>query len=273
MMQTIPLNQTPGYVPGFRNVLNLRELGGHRAADGRTVKHGLIYRSGQLADATPEELARINLMGLGLVLDLRSAEEAEEAPDPAVPGASPERIAGCMDADDKEINLSPKNVYKLLFNPRRKDDDVEAGIISQIAEHYASMAFRNIAYQRLFDWLLEGRGPVLFHCTAGKDRTGIAAMLVLAALGVDDETVVADYTLTNRYRYELIAGKLADHPLLSKMSIGEFALLASEGVIERFGWRTLKEIKQEYGDYATFFESEYGLTSERIEALRDLYLE
>lgn len=253
--------------------MNLRDLGGYAGADGRNIKQGLLYRSGALGETTPAELALLETLGLAHILDLRCADEAEELPDPQIPGAEHMRISGAMDADDNEINLSPARIYGLLFNPRRIDDDDEENLMSQVAEIYTSLAFDNIAYRHLFYQLECENVPLLFHCSAGKDRTSIAAMLILLALGVEDKTIVADYALTNRYRREAIDGRLKDHSLLSKVPLFETIIRASEGVLPEFGVRVLDEIKQEHGDYGTFLRKEYGLTPKRIERLRAMYLE
>lgn len=257
----------------YRRELNLRDLGGYPAADGRTIKHGLLFRSAALGEATPEELEGIRKLGLKHVLDLRCADEAEELPDPEIPGAHQLRLSGAIDADDNEVNLSPGSIYKLLVNPRRKDPDPEESIVAAIEEIYTSLAFDNPTYRHLMRQLEDGVAPVLFHCTAGKDRTGIGAMVILMALGVDEDTIVRDFVLTNEYRASIIEAKLAKHRILAKVDVIELAIRASEGVVESFGRRVLSEIKQEYGTIATYLEREFGLAGERLEALREKYLE
>ncbi len=262
-----------GYVPGFRRELNVRELGGYIASDGRRVKHGMLFRTAALGELDEAELDALHGLGIRYVLDLRSGEEADGLPDPAIPGAEQVRISGCMDADGNEVNLSPSAILNLIENLRRKDDDSEDGIVSAVAEVYSSLAFDNIAYRELMAKLEQGAAPMLFHCTAGKDRTGIAAMIILMALGVDEETIIADYLLTNEYRHEAIEEKLADHPILSRIDLFELAVRAGEGVVEDFGRRVFEEIRQEYGTTSAYLEREFGLTGERLAALRDMYLE
>ena len=118
-----------------------------------------------------------------------------------------------------------------------------------------------------------GNVPLLFHCTAGKDRTGIAAMVIMMILGASDEDIVSHYVLTNEYLQANIEKKLADHPLTSKIGPVELLYRASEGVIESFGRRVLSEIRQEYGTLERYLEAEYGLAGEELQRLRDQYLE
>ena len=254
-------------------LMNFRELGGYSAADGRHIKSGLFYRSAALGQATEEELEFIKSLGLRFVLDLRSKEEALELPDPLIPGAQQIRISGAMDANDNEVNLSPANMVRIARNPRREDPDPEESIIAAVEEIYASLAFRNEAYKELVAQMEAGNAPLLFHCTAGKDRTGIAAMVIMMILGVGDEDMVAHYVLTNEYLQANIEKKLADHPLTSKIGPVELLYRASEGVIESFGRRVLSEIRQEYGTLERYLEAEYGLADEGLQRLRDQYLE
>ncbi len=267
-----PSNEAPN-LSLFRKELNLRDLGGYPSRDGRHVKRGLIYRSGALGEARPNELQMIHQLNLRYILDLRSEEEALELPDPSIPGAFQERISGAYDASDNEINMSPQRIYRLLVNPRRKDPDPEDSIISAVAEIYTSLAFDSFAYRKLMEKMETGCAPLLFHCSAGKDRTGIGAIIILLALGVDEETIVNDFTLTNEYRKSIIDAQLARHPLLSKLKPFHYAISAVEGVQESFGARVIDEIHQEYGATEVYLEKEFGLGKKRLEGLRKLYLE
>lgn len=254
-------------------LMNFRELGGYSAADGRHIKSGLFYRSAALGEASEEEFEFIKSLGLRFVLDLRSEEEALELPDPLIPGAQQVRISGAMDANDNEVNLSPANIVRIAKNPRREDPDPEESIIAAVEEIYTSLAFRNEAYKELVAQMEAGNVPLLFHCTAGKDRTGIAAMVIMMILGASDEDIVSHYVLTNEYLQANIEKKLADHPLTSKIGPVELLYRASEGVIESFGRRVLSEIRQEYGTLERYLEAEYGLAGEELQRLRDQYLE
>jgi len=258
---------------GFRGSLNLRDLGGYSTRDGRKVKHGLLFRSAALGEANEKELEMIKGLGLRYILDLRSKNEESELPDPAIEGAENERISGAIDADGNEVDLSPENCHTLMYNPRRVDPDPEDNVISAVEEVYASLAFDNSAYRRLLSQMEQGVVPLLFHCTAGKDRTGIAAIVILLALGVEEKAVVDDYELTNEYRKAVIEAKMVKHPFISRFKLGRYVLRAVGGVHRSFGQRVLVEICQEYGSIDVYLEKEYGLVGQRLEALRDQYLE
>ena len=133
---------------------------------------------------------------------------------------------------------------------------------------YERMLFGNKAYKELFRALEAGETPVLFHCSAGKDRTGVAAMLILLALGVSRADALADYMLTNVYRREIIERFLADKPAAERD-----LLLPVEGVSEPMGAGAIDEILRRYPSYEAYFADEFGLDAVRLKALRDFYLE
>jgi len=129
------------------------------------------------------------------------------------------------------------------------------------------------AYKKMFEDIIAGNVPILFHCSAGKDRTGIAAILILLALGVDEETAIYDYMLTNEYRKEYIDRFKKDFPL-TKID-GELAgmLLAYEGVTYTNAAYSLKRIKEKYISFDEYFETEFNLDKYALQKLRDLYTE
>lgn len=255
----------------FADAFNFRELGGIPAADGRRVRRGLLYRSGDLDQLTTGADWE-NLTGLGLrfVLDLRSKGESIEHPDPVLPGAEQLRICAMRHGDGSEMDFSPEGLQRILEEKTR--DEQRLGRTMDDYEWYTAlynrMPFGNPAYRTLFRLLEEGRTPLLFHCTAGKDRTGFAAILILLALGVDRDTALADYMLTNVYRREAIEASLRG---LSHEE--QDRKLSLEGVNYKMGAAMIDEIFKRYGTLEAYFESEYGLDAARLERLRGMYLE
>lgn len=262
---------TPGAEIPFEGATNFRELGGYRAADGRRVKYGLLYRGGNLDTLTsPADRAKLQSLGLKEILDLRSAGESAMHPDPAVPGANCQRVCGMRNADGSEMDFSGQGIERL----RQEKEAFERSVGRQVHDFewframYRQMPFGNPAYHTLFAMLESHRVPVLFHCSCGKDRTGIAAMLILLALGVSRRGALADYMLTNTYRRAIIERFLADKPADQRD-----LLLPVEGVSEPMGAGAIDEILQRYPSYEAYFAAEYGITAARLTALRDYYLE
>ena len=159
---------SPGDEIKFEGANNFRELGGYRAADGRQVKYGLLYRGGNLDLLKSEaDHARLASLGLREILDLRSAGESAAHPDPAVPGAHYQRVCGMRNADGTEMDFSGQGIERLRQEKKAFERSVGRPVhdFEWFSALYREMPFRNPAYHELFA-LLEGRHvPVLFHCS------------------------------------------------------------------------------------------------------------
>lgn len=251
--------------------LNFRGLGGYVMQDGRKVKKGTIFRSAELGRATPEELEYIKGLGLRTIFDFRNSPETHKCPDPKIDGANHINICAAFNGLAGDFDYSPLQLLDMLKDEDNEDSNAAATLYSSLT---ASIAFTNEAYQELFKTLMAGETPLLFHCSGGKDRTGVAAALILLALGADEDTIKEDYLLSNVYLEELIEDRLDDHILLSKLSENyRTHVLASEGVIPESVHMLLEEIKERYNTYENFFLHEYELDSDGIAKLRDMYLE
>lgn len=167
---------------------NVRDLGGYGAADGRMVRWGRVYRADGPNDLTPEGRGVIRALGIATVIDFRSPEEHGEHP--FLPGAISLPVADAPNAD-------------WSANAVRTTDD--------LAERYYDMAVTAADSLRTTFHLMADRldRPLMFHCAAGKDRTGIVAALTLSVAGVPDDVVAADYGLshepTQRRRTQVMA--------------------------------------------------------------------
>ena len=268
---------SPGAEIKFEGANNFRELGGYRAADGRQVKYGLLYRGGNLDLLKSEaDHARLASLGLREILDLRSAGESAAHPDPAVPGAHYQRVCGMRNVDGTEMDFSGQGIERL----RQEKEAFERSVGRPVHDFewfsalYREMPFRNPAYHALFA-LLEGRRvPVLFHCSCGKDRTGVAAMLILLALGASDETICADFVQTNTCRKEEVEALWAEHAEeIAARPEQKYFYLGISGVHPDDGPFVLQTIREQYGTTDAYLEAEYGLTPARLMRLRRMYLE
>lgn len=165
--------------------VNFRDAGGYRTADGRTVRRGVVYRAGSLAELDEAGVAYLAGLGLRAAYDLRSADEAARHPDRLPPGvvgvhrpvaARVGRLRGLLTLHQarRRPQAMLERMYRLFLD---QNGPVFADIVRAAAEPDGA--------------------PLLIHCAIGKDRTGLAVALLLLALGVPEETVVADYTLSN----------------------------------------------------------------------------
>ena len=253
----------------IRKELNFRELGGLKTELGRLVRRGLIYRSGALGEFTPEEVRLLEGRRIHTILDLRSEAEAEAFPDPPVQGADYVRISAMVDEKGEDINYSPSALFKMAMHQKGRDK-VEA--VARLC--YEIIPFGNPAYREMFRLLLEGSVPMVIHCTAGKDRTGVAAMLILLALGAEEDTIVQDYMLTNTCRRKRLERRFRSAGVLGMLSKNLHTFLTiQEGVLESGIRTSLEAIHERYDSLEDFFLSEYGLDRADLERLRELYTE
>lgn len=264
-------NPVPGTPLPFEQAENFRQLGGYAGAEGKRVKNNVFYRSGALCDAvrTPHDKALLESLGLKVICDLRSSQEREQMPDPDVPGARRQEISAMTMADGQEINFDLASFFTL---PAEELD----AVMDQVQRGYADMPFGNEAYKGMFRYLCDGDVPLLFHCTAGKDRTGVAAMLILKTLGVSDEDVMADYLQTNVCRaqsraalQEKFAAALGGQLDESRRRL--VGLLT--GVEAEALQLTMDAIRGKYLRFEDYLLAEYGIDEQMLARLRRMYLE
>jgi protein-tyrosine phosphatase len=176
------------YVVPLEGGSNFRDFGGHRTADGRTVRRGLVFRSAHLGGLTDADRAALDRLGVKTIVDLRGVNEAAETPHLIeglacrVVGAHIEpQLGEQLRAGFENGTLTPFGVMELLTN------------------HYRDYPRRCApGFRTLFTTLSDGtHRPLVFHCTAGKDRTGFASALLLSLLGVPWDGVMEDYLRTN----------------------------------------------------------------------------
>ncbi|WP_433656254.1 tyrosine-protein phosphatase [Nocardia sp. CA-128927] len=165
----------------LQGVQNARDIGGYQTSTGKTVRTGLVYRTGQLNNATPADLADLTGRQVRVVDDLRTVYERALGPDKVPAGATANW--------DDVIGQAPPEV--LASTLTGGDSLYRAFITAPGANQAVASVLRDI---------INTDGAVLFHCTAGKDRTGWTAAVLLTVLGVDRDTVNQDYLLSNQYR-------------------------------------------------------------------------
>lgn len=177
-------------VINFDGIVNFRDFGGYDTADGGKLKRGVLFRSASFHNPSEADVARLDQIGVRFLVDLRRPEERVTEPN-KWPGASCRRIQN----DEGDPNSFAPHLQALLAS------DLTAASVRD----YMKGAYRGFAsdprhimlYRAWFAELAQG-GPGVIHCAAGKDRTGLGCALTLHALGVDEDTVFADYDFTNQ---------------------------------------------------------------------------
>ncbi len=250
----------------LRKELNFRELGGIVCDDGRHVKKGQFYRCGALADLNEEELQEIRALHIRHIFDFRSNYESSRDPDPYIEGAQVHLVNAMTDRNGNPLDFSPAGIEKIQKQISTADGR------ALLTGMYYNLPFSG-AYQEMFAVIRREETPILFHCSAGKDRTGIAAVLILMMLGVSEEDALDDYMLTNEYRAPVI-----EHFMMRmKEVIGDEKdlepLIAFEGVARENAEVSLQAIRERCGDFETYLMTQFGITAEERIRLRDIYTE
>lgn len=257
-------------VEGFTPEMNLRELGGYRAKDGRTIRKGLLYRSAALGLLNAQELERFKELGIRTIIDFRSRKACIQLPDPVFENC--EQIFTCAAFENlrDDLNDSPREFFQMLID-EDQHGNFTATMISSIQ---AALVYTNEAYKVLFRTMKDRKVPLLFHCSQGKDRTGIAAILIMLALDIEEDQIRYDYLLSNEYRRSFIDKRMNSTRLLSSRSENfRTAVTAVEGVIPEAVHMILAEILERYGTYENFLFHEYDLNETDLADLRNYYLE
>jgi protein-tyrosine phosphatase len=212
---------------------NFRDLGGLPAGNGFQTRSGMIYRSGDLNSITDTDIALMEKIGLALIIDFRSERERIHRPNREIPSVRKIRTLPINDsARETAMEYIAENNAAELENVLISD---YRRIIRENQEEYRQFLNELASTPYL---------PLVFHCTAGKDRTGLAAVFLLTALGVEFNSVFQDYTASNIYNAERMA-----------MIINRMNETGRNGEIIR----PLLEIKKEYLDAALAEISEnYG---------------
>lgn len=262
-------------------IVNARDLGGYTVLDGRQVRSGLLIRSAHLADAKESDLQYLGSLPTAKVIDFRTEREAAEKADKPVPGAVylwiPLDVSGSVGAtateEEKKRFLGKKklDVKKIILMAAFNDKAKKVA-----REMYPNLVFSpecQIQMAAFFRELVATEsGAVLFHCTQGKDRTGIASALILAALGADRQTIIRDFDATNRV-YEKDVRKYTRRVKFWGGKEEEIAVVKSfMGANTDNFIKTLDAIDQRYGSLDAYLKGPVGLTEEDINILRNRYL-
>jgi len=232
---------------------NVRDLGGWPTPEGRRVRFGMVFRAASLSRLTDDDVARLNETGVRTVCDLRGEVEQQQAPS---------RLAGVV---THALSIEPSLGASLRDIVDRRETTGE-DVMVLMRRAYTSYALDwSHRYRALFDLLLqEDAPPLLFHCTAGKDRTGFGAALLLTALGAAEEVVLEDYLATNR----LWRGD-AEYRATLPDAIAEVLLRVHPELIAT----AFAAIRGAYGTLDAYFEQRIGLGPERRALLRERLLE
>ncbi|GJN70048.1 hypothetical protein PLICBS_004100 [Purpureocillium lilacinum] len=286
----------------MEGTLNTREIGGYPTTDGKRVVGGRIYRSANLSQISPSDIARLQSLGINTIIDFRGPKEAKEDPDRLPLGTeyvnSP--IIGSSSGDD----IGDAKIMQLIQNaglPEPMLNQVEVTkhgpyyrmlyLVSSYGthDHMAKLSGYRPFFQKLLR--LPSSSNILIHCTGGRDRTGVGIALLLKTLGVLDEVIEADFVASNRYLQpdcdnpnsnRFLNYKSANvflQPSTNKSCQMVAANLAASpdqirGAVElraELLRRMFRAIDREFGSFDTFLDSQMGIGSSERESLKNTY--
>lgn len=249
----------PGTRIDLDGALNLRDLGGWEA-DGGRLAFGRLFRSDRLSELSDADHQKLSELGVRTVIDLRHDHEVEDAPSKL--WSSVEHHQNIPMTGD---SVQPRTFLEMAFS-----GELDRISDTTVGEMYISMLTRHAAdFGRAIN-LAVAQSPSLFHCTAGKDRTGLFAMLVLGTMGVSDTDILTDFTLSNTYRAETRIKELT--PLFAEkgLDVEDFrpALSAPQIALEM----AIEWLTNIHGGPQPYLTSAAGMTDNDVAALRTLLI-
>jgi protein-tyrosine phosphatase len=233
---------------------NFRDMGGYPGKDGQHTRWRQLFRSNHLGHLTDDDIVVLRAFGLKSAFDLRGAEER-------LPTLCRHEGIAVHSLPIEPVTMAVLRERLSSGKPLGSEETCEI-----MRDSYRNYVRHNTAcYKTLFAHLLDDTAPLVIHCTAGKDRTGFAAALILKALGVSDELVVEDYLLTNRFYRRAEAGLSSDLPETVRAVLGS--------VEASFLKASLDTVRADYGDLEAYFETGLGIGARERAVLERRYLE
>ena len=240
----------------FIAMRNFRELGGYKSFDKRAIKHNVFFRGPKLSLIhSKEEENTFKKFGIKTVIDFRMPSEYIKNKDPKYEGITYYEIPSKTSQD----------------KPIKTINDLE-DVILLIRESYTDIPFDNAAFKTLFNEIIQGNTPIYFHCASGKDRTGIAAALILSLFGVAMEDILYDYEISNQHLAVKIENIVESKANTYSSPKADALLRELNGVRKENLQSTFDSILRKYKSMDEYFEKEYGITSDIKKMLFDRYL-
>jgi len=243
----------------LQGATNVRDLGGYATKDGHHVKWNMLYRSADIRKLTQADLDTLQQRNITTVVDFRGTSESQAAPDK-------------LNLNTDYI-LCPAGSDENMKDWAKKLVGLQSGGDSMMKVFYANTEFLAARYKPFFQKLLTlpNNKALLFHCTAGKDRTGIGAALLLYALGVPNQTIMEDYLASNIYR------KASNEKMVQQMvqqaHINEQVATDIASVKQEYLQATYTALIKQYGSIDNFLIGPAGLTVNDLIVLRNKFLQ
>lgn len=232
---------------------NFRDVAGpgYATADGGQLRTGVFFRCNELT-LTHEDAASLADLGIACVFDLRSTDEVTAHPDVAVPGA-------------ENVHLEIRGIPMSKVTGLEHVEEAEA-VMVEVYRAFVEKPETRAGFGELLRRLADAEGAQLFHCTAGKDRTGWAATLLLRLAGVPEETVLADYLLTNTFSSgtrQKYLGLVREHAGESKVEVYDRVMVADEAYLAAAD----EAVASQFGSLAAYVRDGLGVDDDTRDRL------
>jgi len=248
---------------GIKKVYNLRYLGGIKNSEGKILKDSLIYRSGNLHNLRKSSFDELTRMKINKVIDLRTKQEIAKEPDQL-----PKNMIYKVYSAFEDKNDEMRNAKQLALKGKISENDADKRMIKFYTDYVSE---NPEIIKKIITEILNSDQPILYHCTAGKDRTGIITALILKVLKFDDAVIFEEYLQSNNLRSKIIQKRLnlADnfHFIFPKLDMG---------VIEKTSWveqnylqSAFDEIDKQYGSIDNYIHQVLGISDEQ----REIYIQ
>ncbi|MBO5526044.1 MAG: tyrosine-protein phosphatase [Clostridia bacterium] len=257
----------------LKKLLNTRDLGGLPAEGGKTIRYEALIRSGKLYNLPQKTIDRLVKIGVTKVIDLRIDTEVGEYPDTPIPGSEYIHLPVLCTAT---VGIThEKNMMLTMMKESERVKKEFGSVDKYMVAMYRSIFMQEEPQSRLAKFLrilVEEPGCVLWHCSAGKDRAGICAMLIESLLGVEEQLIVLDYTLSDRFqRRKRIWQKLG--MMIVPMPKFRALLFGMMNAKRRYMLSVMEMLKEEFGSIVEYCKQKLSITDQDIAILREKYLE
>ncbi|MCH4009851.1 tyrosine-protein phosphatase [Companilactobacillus sp.] len=248
--------------------INFRELGGYQTTSGQSLKYHKVLRSAGLGDLTQKDIKYLQDYGVKTDVDFRSQDEINKKPDRVPNGAKYVSLPVFSEDQTEASKIGNEVIPEIDFDPHDGYNHMLDVYRNMIVEDTA----RN-AYRQFFDELLGNSNDndvVLFHCTAGKDRTGMGAVFFLYTLGVPLPTIKEDYLLTNQASKVYVANVLKQVEAKDPTLVESIRALLT--VNENYLNVAQKAIEETSGSLDNYIKNELKVSNHEIDDLKKIYL-
>ncbi len=258
----------------LKKLFNTRDLGGLPTADGKKIVHGKLIRSGKLYNLPTETVDALKSYGVTTVADLRISTECNEYPDTLWDGVNYVNLPLVCTATAGITH--EKSMRRLMVRESKRIKSEFGNADNYMIAMYRAILLNDDTRPQLKEMLglvKENEGCLLWHCSGGKDRAGIVAMLVEALLGVDESVIVADFVASRRFQRAKFFWNKAGLVIAPCSLNLKRILYGMMAVKPKYISESMRELKEKYGSVVGYCKTELGVTDEDIELMKKKYLE